>query len=177
MVTPKTLAQAHEVLEAQLSPKTLREIDAMKTEGDMIAFHHGQGRSMRNDWGLWGGSPLFTHMQSLGFTHPDDMSSVILATFWCKRHKKPFRLEERAKKYKLYWLSLKPPTEEIKDPRDGSAVKWRKDFTLTMEGDMHHSIHVGQSRTTGQWIAYTYTKGAYVPDETLLARIKSAASK
>jgi hypothetical protein len=40
------------------------------------------------------------HMRELGFDHPDTMSSVILGTFWCKRHGKDLRVNERAMAYK-----------------------------------------------------------------------------
>ncbi len=68
----------------------------MQSEDEMIQYHMGLGISIRNSWGLWAGGPLAKHMQELGFTHPDDMSGVILETFWCKRHGKDFRLKERA---------------------------------------------------------------------------------
>jgi hypothetical protein len=100
---PATLAEAHAELERILPPEELAKIDAMKSEDEMIQYHHGLGTSLRNAWGLWRGSPLRDHLKELGFTHPDDMSSVILETFWCKRHGKDFRLKERAEKYAVYW--------------------------------------------------------------------------
>jgi hypothetical protein len=100
---PTTLAEAHAELERQLSPQDLAEIDAMKSEDEMIKYHFGLGMGIRNSWGLWAGGPLAKHMQELGFTHPDDMSGVILGTFWCKRHGQDFRLKERAEKYRTYW--------------------------------------------------------------------------
>jgi hypothetical protein len=93
---PSTLAEAHTALERMLSPQTLAEIDAMPSEGGMIKYHFGLGLNIRNGWGLWAGSPLAKHMRELGFIHPDDMSGVILGTFWCKRHGQDFRLKERA---------------------------------------------------------------------------------
>jgi hypothetical protein len=104
---PTTLAEAHAELERMLSPQTLAEIDAMESEKDMIKFHMGLGMALRNGWGLRSGGPLAKHMQELGFIHPDDMSGVILATFWCKRHGQDFRLKERAEKYKEYWEGAK----------------------------------------------------------------------
>ncbi len=91
---PPTLAEAHAELERLMSPETLAEIDAMPSEKDMIKYHFSWGLNMRNGWGLWAGSPLARHMQELGFTHPDDMSGVILATFWRKRHGQDLSLEE-----------------------------------------------------------------------------------
>ena len=76
--TPATLVEAHAALERILSPQTLAEIDAMPSEKRMSQYHMGLGLGIRNNWGLWSGSPLAKHMEELGFTHPDDMSGVIL---------------------------------------------------------------------------------------------------
>jgi hypothetical protein len=100
---PATLAEAHVALERVLSAEDLAKIDAMETEDEVLRFHRGLGGWIRNAWGLWNGSPLRDHLKALGFTHPDDMSSVILKTFWCKRHGKDFRLKERAEYYAAYW--------------------------------------------------------------------------
>jgi hypothetical protein len=109
---PSTLAEAHTALERMLSPQTLAEIDAMSSEDGMIKYHFGLGLSIRNGWGLWRGSPLAKHMQELGFMHPDDMSGVILNTFWCKRHEQDFRLKERGANYKKYWDDAKKAEED-----------------------------------------------------------------
>ncbi len=93
---PTTLSEAHAELERILSSEELAEIDAMASKYDMSKYHFGLGLSIRNNWGLWQGSALAKHMRELGFTDPDDMSAVILETFWCKRHGQNFRLKERA---------------------------------------------------------------------------------
>ena len=97
---PTTLAEVHAELERILSPQRLAEIDAMPSEDGMIQYHMGLGASIRASWGLSQGSPLAKHMQELGFTDPDEISSVILATFWCKRHRQDFRLQERTPAYR-----------------------------------------------------------------------------
>jgi hypothetical protein len=109
---PTTLAEAHVELERIFSSEELAKIDAMPSEDGMIQYHMPFGTGLRNRWGLWRGSPLAKHMEALGFTHPDDMSGVILETFWCKRHGQDFRLEERAEHYKAYWEAAKKAQEE-----------------------------------------------------------------
>ncbi len=91
---PTTLAEAHAELERILPPQTLAEIDAMPSERDMIQYHMSLGLTIRNRWGLWADSALAKYMRGLGFTHPDGMSSAILATFWRKRHGQDLNLEE-----------------------------------------------------------------------------------
>jgi hypothetical protein len=92
--TPTTLAEAHIALEQIFSADELARIDSMKSEDEMWEYHIGLGMWMRNNWSLWRGGPLATQMQKLGFNHPDDMSGIILATFWCKRHGKDFQLKQ-----------------------------------------------------------------------------------
>jgi hypothetical protein len=92
---PTTLAEAHAELERVLPPTWLAKIDAVPSEHGMALYHMDLGLWMRNRW-LWRGSSLRKQMEELGFTHPDHMSGVILATFWRKRHGQDVRLEELA---------------------------------------------------------------------------------
>ena len=113
LVIPTTLEEAHREIERILPKDELAKIDAMKSEKDMIEYHMGFGMGIRNEWGLWGDGPLAQHLHKLGFFHPDDMSGVILGTFWCKRHGKDFGLKEKAAYYAKFWEeSRKFDTEE-----------------------------------------------------------------
>lgn len=167
---PRTLEEAHLKLEKIFSKDDLADIDAMKSERDMARYHLGLGMGMRNSWGLWGGGPLAQHMNKLGFHHPDDMSGVILATFWCKRHQEDFRLEERAAYFAAYWKAMADPPAAAKDPKDGAAVEWNVIFNA---GDRKtpRMIHVGKSLKSGRWLAYEHDKGVYEPDAELLKKI------
>jgi hypothetical protein len=66
-----------------------------------IYFHHGLGRYLRNNWELWHGSPLAQYFHDLGVSHPDDMSSVILLSFYRKLHGKPILLEQQIERHRL----------------------------------------------------------------------------
>ena len=46
-----------------------------------LEAHFGLGMFLRNNWGLWRQGPLYSSMQAMGFTHPDDMSGAILDGF------------------------------------------------------------------------------------------------
>jgi len=174
-IVPTTLEEAHLQLERQLSKEELAKIDAMQSEDEMSQYHFGLGMAVRNVWGLWEVSPLAQHMQKLGFTQPDDMSGVILATFWCKRHGKDFRLKERADFYAAYWKAEADPPKTAKDPKDRSQIDWS--FSLGA-GDKKspRQIHVGRSKKTGRWLAYEYDKGVYVPDDELQKRITDSTT-
>lgn len=169
---PSTLAEAHEELERLLPKEELAKIDAMKSEDEMIEYHFGPGMGMRNSWGLWGDSLLAKHMHSLGFTHADDMSSVILETFWCKRHGEEFRIKERANYYKAFWKEGKWPGDDVVDPDDSSEVSWSRAFGA--EGRPHRVIYIGKSKKTGRWLAFENPTGVYVPDNELLKKIEES---
>jgi hypothetical protein len=132
---PRTLAEAHAELERVFPAEELKKIDAMKSEDEMIEYHFGLGMGIRNSWGLWGGSPLSKHMQDLGFTHADDMSGVILETFWCKRHGKPFRLKERAAENATYWEAARKAEEEETERVESAKQKMRA-MMMGLELDM-----------------------------------------
>jgi hypothetical protein len=167
---PTTLDEAHLQLERELPKEELAKIDAMKSEDQMIEYHMGLGMGLRNTWGLWKGGPLAKHMNALGFFHPDDMSGVILETFWCKRHGKDFRLKERADFCAIYWKGAADPPTTAKDPQDSSDIEWIFSFGFG-DGQPPRQIHIGKNKKNGRLLAYEYDKGVYVPSKEILDRI------
>ena len=82
--------------------------DVMKaTEDGMIEYHFGLGMWMRNNWGLWSGSRLAQYFNQIGIQHPDDMSGIILDSYWRKLHGKPIDLEGQVRYYQDYWKNEK----------------------------------------------------------------------
>jgi len=73
----------------------------------MSQYHFGLGMGMRNEWGLWGGSRLAKWFNAQGITHPDDMSGIILHSFWRHLNGKPITLEQQVKYYQDYWKNQK----------------------------------------------------------------------
>lgn len=177
---PTNLAEAHNELERLLPADELTKIDSMKTEGDMIKYHFGLGMGLRNRWGLWGDSPMARYMKSLGFTHPDEMSSMILETFWCKRHGKEIKLEERIaekaesnaidKAFKSQW-----PGENIVDPIDKSKVIWSMGYRI--DGKLDKIVCFGKSTKTGRWLAFDKSSGVFVPDQKLMDDVRAAGGR
>jgi hypothetical protein len=60
------------------------EIEKLRNipESELIDYHLGLGMWIRNNWGLWGGSRLSRWFNAQGIYHPDDMSGIILTSFW-----------------------------------------------------------------------------------------------
>ena len=170
LTIPTTLDEAHLRLERELPKEELAKIDAMKSEDQMIEYHMGRGMGMRNSWGLWKGGPLAKHMKELGFFHPDDMSGVILVTFWCKRHGKDFRLKERADYCARYWKGAADPPATAKDPQDSSDIDWTFSFGFG-DDQPPRQIHIGKNKKNGRLLADEFDKGVYVPSKEILDHI------
>ena len=93
--------------------------DVLKaSEREMIQYHFGLGQWMRNNWGLWKGLGLAQYFNQLGIHHPDDMSGIILDSYWRRIHGKPIDLEGQVRYYQDYWKKMK--TDENGEP-DGPA--------------------------------------------------------
>lgn len=99
---PPTLDAALDLLERQLSPENLAWV-ICATEGDINGLHHSFGMYVRNTWRLWFYTPLAIHFNRLGITHADDMSGIILTSFWRRMHNAPLRLDEQIAHYRAYW--------------------------------------------------------------------------
>lgn len=117
---PETLDQCHEWLTKNLRPEEILEIKDTSLSG-LCKYHHTMGRWIRNHWKLWEGGKLKSHMESLGFTHPDDMSSVILDSFWSKLNGQTFDIEKTAKEYADFWEKSKTNYSTI-IIRDGKII-------------------------------------------------------
>ena len=171
---PRTLEEAHERLETLFSKEDLAKIDAMKSDKEMQEYQLNVGIAITHAWGLWGGSALANNLWALGFDHPDDMATMILQTFWCKRHERRFHLEDRAEWFANYRKAVADPPSTARDPADGSEIEWKHTFDASTE-DSPRKIHVGQSRRTHRWLAYEHNKGVYLPSSELEAKIKVIA--
>lgn len=160
---PKTLTEVHEQIERLLPQNELAKIDALKDE-DAIPAAMFNIRGLEESWGLWGNGPLVQQMRNLGFLYPDEMSEVILATFWCRRHRKDFQIKDRVGHYEARRKALELPPENAKDPADGSTVDWITTRDTRGGWGLIRRMYLGKSKHTGRWLAYEFDKGVYVPD-------------
>jgi hypothetical protein len=100
---PKTLEESFEVLKLWATKDQLEKILSL-SEKEMIVYHRTVGRTIKNHWGFWtGDSDLFLWFKSLGIWHPDDMSGIILKSFYRHLKNLPLQLDEQVKYYKEFW--------------------------------------------------------------------------
>ena len=89
-------------LKKMLSLALVRDM-RYRPESEMVVHHQGLGRWLRNNWGLWAGSRLSKYFNDLGIEHPDDMSAIILDSFWRHLNDRPLDLQAQIAYYKAYW--------------------------------------------------------------------------
>jgi len=69
-------------------------IDIVKySESEFVGMTHlGLGMYLRNKWGLWRESSLANYFNSIGVFHPDEMSGIILTSYYRKQKGQPIDL-------------------------------------------------------------------------------------
>lgn len=112
---PTDLDDCFRQLKKILKPEDIHQI-RNRTEKDMSEYHFGLGMWLRNNWGLWAGSRLAKWFNEKGVFHPDDMSGVILDSFWRHLNEKPIDLEGQVKGYQQYWKQQEQQTSPSSAP-------------------------------------------------------------
>jgi len=102
MKIPSNLEECFLELEKVLNTNDLNEF-VTQPENDVILWHHSLGRWIRNNWGLWQGGVLANFFNTKGINHPDDMSGIILTSFWRYKNSIPIEIEVQIKRYIDYW--------------------------------------------------------------------------
>ncbi len=121
------------------------------TEGEFSGrAHMGFGMWMRNNWQLWGGSRLSKYFNDMGIYHPDDMSGIILTSYYRRLTLTDIRLKKQVNYYQDYWKKAKRKQEkslkeEFKEFSIGDTVEFRYDYEFISEnqenGYMDDSCH------------------------------------
>lgn len=99
---PNNLDECFAALNKMLSESELDDIRTMD-ELQLSSLHHGLGQWIRNNWGLWAGGTLAKYFNNLGLSHPDDMSGLIITTFWHHLKGEPLGIDREIKKYQDFW--------------------------------------------------------------------------
>ena len=102
VMIPTNLKECFEELD-QMIPENDKKLIKAASKEIMINVHHSLGRNIRNEWGLWHGSKLKDYFEEIGVWHADDMSSIILNSYWSRMNNKPFDVDKEVAKFKSYW--------------------------------------------------------------------------
>lgn len=168
----ETMFEGEEQKERFLEPDRKGKCSAYK-------YHHGVGRWIRNNWGLWKQEgPLYDYMLELGLEHPDDMSGLILDAFWHQLNGASFSIEDEVKRYQRYW-------ETMDD--SGAVLKYSPETVVKFSTKKNKTIRlretVGTRAITKERLRQIYDEGfttehdvtAHPNEELLMAAICYAA--
>lgn len=112
MEIPKTLEECY------LELDKINDVDEwlkLPEQSAIAQAHHGLGKWIRNNWGLWTGeNDLCKWFNSNEIKHPDDMSSIILKSYHRYKNNIDVKLEEQFEHYIMYWLSEKEKEKRIR---------------------------------------------------------------
>ncbi len=122
---PKDLDDCIKQIDKFLNDSIKLEI-TRKTEDEFSSnAHFGLGLRMRNNWQLWGGSRLSKYFNELGIFHPDDISGIIIDSYYRHLNNKDIKLAEQIKYYQDYWEKYK----------DEELERNKKEFAEYIVGD------------------------------------------
>ncbi len=108
MSIPNNLDEALIALDTLILEKD-KKIFMDWNERHFITFlHHSLGRLIRNKWKLWTSftfinNPLVNWFNQQGIIHADDMSGIILTSYYRKAHNQSIQLEKQIQDYIEYW--------------------------------------------------------------------------
>lgn len=104
---PHDLEDALLEVDRIMGEKGRSEVREVKSNYEMAAYHLGLGMWIRNNWGLRAGSQLSHYFNRIGIENADDMSGIILDSYWRRLHDKPLDLEGQVRRYQDYWKKMK----------------------------------------------------------------------
>ncbi len=164
---PTDLYDALDHLEYLLPNEALTWIrDSTDSEDDMIRLHFGLGMWLRNNWGLWSGSRMSEYFNDIGIYHPDDMSGIILDSFWRRTHGRPIDLWTQVHYYQRYWRIHAPPDTLT---FDGCQTEVILEGGVSVPTDsVHRFVHLGRCSYDSVWWAFERPRGWHQPDSNVV---------
>ncbi|MBB5286112.1 hypothetical protein HNQ92_004272 [Rhabdobacter roseus] len=91
---PEDIYSCFSQLDLLLCDSTKQELKSKASSNEMTDYHMGLGRWMRNRWQLWSSSRLKAYFHNKGITHPDNISGIILASYWMYLNQKDIDIDQ-----------------------------------------------------------------------------------
>ncbi len=112
------------------------ELDAFRKEPEALAVahqHYASGAWIRDTWLPAGGSsPLRAHFDSLGVTHTDDMSTIILSSLHRSLNRKELQVGRQVEQAKTYWKEIDECDAALKSKAQAVYEKYREGDSITV---------------------------------------------
>lgn len=100
---PYDINDAIEQIDSFWNDSIKQDIKKMSENEFLGNSHFSLGMWMRNNWGLWRGSKLSNYFNKLQVFHPDDVSSIILTSYYRYLSKQEIEFEKQIIYYINYW--------------------------------------------------------------------------
>lgn len=128
-------------------------------------LHFGFGTWIRNNWGLWGNSKLNNYFIEKGVGHPDDMSGIILTSYYRYLNNIPIDLDGQINKNKEFYKS---------QIRNGDTISFPKDFfkNNTTDSALLYYFPVGDTISISIYASYNKLFTTYASSVNAFATIK-----
>ena len=163
---PKDIEDCFKELEKMLHPDLIQEMKS-GTELDMAQHHFGLGRWMRNNWQLWGISRLSAYFNGLGVHHPDNMSGIILTSFWRHLNNKPIEFDKQIEHCKEWErVNAEPPKDGFPETKGELVTKGGRSYTKPDGGP--GSIHIYEDASSGELWLFEHDQGWYRPSKEFI---------
>jgi len=158
---PKNLDEALTQIDFNLSDSLKLEIKK-KSENDFTSeSHFGLGIGMRNNWRLWKGSDLSKYFNSIGIYHPDDMSGIILTSYYRKLTGHEIKLDEQIAYYKDYWdgVELTQLPEKKEHPESNLEFRVSINYGSYAENKKWGTVYIQTNSENENFWIYDYYYG------------------
>jgi hypothetical protein len=104
---PKNLTECYKEIDHFLKQSEKDNIKSKNEDEFTAEAHFGLGLWIRNNWALWKGSRLYCFFKAKGISHPDDMSGIILTSYYRKLNNTDIKLDTQIEEYRKYWAEKK----------------------------------------------------------------------
>jgi hypothetical protein len=143
---PKTLDEAVSQLEKIHDDSTKGKIRTMTEDEFSANSYFGMGMWIRNNWGLWKGGALPDYFNSKGIFHPDDMSGIILTSYYRQLKGQDWELEKQIKYYQDYWKSTSEHFQRFKTDTSyrNKVLQTRDSFELARLNEKKRNWSTGK---------------------------------
>lgn len=100
--TPKTVTESFLYFEQMFDDTAKYTFMTLPEDIATGRLHNSMGMWIRNNWRLWGNSAIKKSLIDSGLSHPDDMSAVLLKSYYRHLNNKPLNISEEVEKHNAH---------------------------------------------------------------------------
>ena|GEM_PF-2562137 len=150
---PADLNDAIKELDKLIDEESRTEILQMEEDEFTALAHMGIGLTIiRNGWSLWGKSRLSNFFNERGINHPDDMSGIILTSYYRHLNDQSINLDQQIMSYIQYWKKYEPIEKKNFPPQVRDVNHSRTSPYLTSSNQEEYVAFFKDINGDVQWI-------------------------